>query len=282
MSDISKSAIQTDEQFEAEVAKMSFEQIKVAMAERAVQQGLAARDHYDPNVLVAQERPATFVKAVIVDGQTHEFTGATEQEAADALTAFYRSHFAGQEKTGSRWFTKQTTEQTTEERPRDEETGRFTARVELDPVAKSELELKFKRGEISTADYLAQSGAIEEHLESKGISVESLKEASLQNYHKSWADATAEFLQSEAGSTWPGGDENRNIAARLMSENGLTNQPSVETLTRVFQHMKEHDLLVENPEMTARANISSAKTVEEVRMAALASQGRSSSSMFNR
>jgi hypothetical protein len=83
-----------------------------------------------------------------------------------------------------------TVTQQTEQQPRGTD-GRFT-RAD-DPIAKVELDLKFKRGEISTAEYLEQSGAIDSYLESQGIPLVDLQasvaEKQNQRIAQSWEQA---------------------------------------------------------------------------------------------
>lgn len=82
-------------------------------------------------------------------------------------------------------------------------------------AAKADLELKFKRGEISASDYIEQSGAVDEYLTKKGIPVDALKDVVEQRQNskveQSWADATAAFLQSPSGADWPGGARNLEV-----------------------------------------------------------------------
>ena len=84
--------------------------------------------------------------------------------------------------------------------------------AELEAIRQVELEAKFKRGEMSTADYLEQSGAMSAYLAKQGIPVESLKATVERNADavetQSWADAVEAFKQSPSGASWPGGDKN--------------------------------------------------------------------------
>ena len=83
--------------------------------------------------------------------------------------------------------------------------------AELEAIRQVELEAKFKRGEMSTADYLEQSGAMSAYLAKQGIPVESLKATVERNADavetQSWADAVEAFKQSPSGASWPGGDK---------------------------------------------------------------------------
>ena len=114
-------------------------------------------------------------------------------------------------------------------------TDRATALVEL--------ELKFKRGEISAADYIEQSGAVSEYLEKQGISVESLRESVDQtrsrSFEQSWAEATEIFKNSPAGQDWPGGQKNLEIIGmKLSSMNLVDAEDKVAALAQAYAAMK--------------------------------------------
>src|SRR3984957_10871261 len=228
------SAIKLNASLEEKVfnAKTSYE-IGDLLRQAACDQGLCKKDIYSPDILIPLEQPApgtptAFVKTVTTeDGVRHSFEGATDGEASEKLLAFVRQRA-----------------NEPAERPRDSESGRFVARTDDDPVAKADLEIKLRTGQITTEQYLAESGAIERHLEANGVSIEALQAATAERTTASWQSATEEFLKT---SDWPGGDENLRIAAQLIRENGLEDKPSAETLRSVFAHMKENGLLKENP-----------------------------------
>jgi len=247
-------------------AKTHYEVAEI-LRQAAVDQHLVQRDIYSPDVLIPVDQPApgtprAFAKSVTVDGEKHIFESATEEGANEALLAFIRE-----------------SANEPAERPRDSESGRFVARTDdTDPVAKAELELKFKRGEISTEDYLAQSGAIERHLEAQGISIEALQQATNERTAASWAQATQEFL---ATSDWPGGNHNRDLLGEVLVKMGADKFPNAENLRLAYQWLKDNDRLLPNEVLEAQNAIGTATSPEELREAALRSQGRTSS-MFNR
>jgi hypothetical protein len=264
------SRIITDAEFEAAVAAAaSAEEIKSLMHDRAIQQGIVTPDRYSPDVLLAtplaNSMPKSFAQRLVVDGKTF-FLEAESQAELDAKVAdFIRS-------------TTQTpaTQTQTEHQPRDA-AGRFTAdqgRTDENAFARNELELKFKRGEISTDEYLSQSGAIERHLAEQGVDMEALREASGRKYEQSWEQATQEFLQSGEGRTWPGGEENKQRLGQVLIEMGLIESPSAESLARAYEYLRENDGLVPNPEVQAHQKISEATTFEEIVEAARRSVGR--------
>jgi hypothetical protein len=94
-----------------------------------------------------------------------------------------------------------------------------------DIARQAELELKFKRGELSASDYLEQSGAVAAYLEKQGVPLAELKASLEQNrgasFERSWADSTSDFLKSPAGADWPGGEKNKNLLGLKIAELGL-------------------------------------------------------------
>lgn len=117
--------------------------------------------------------------------------------------------------------------------------------AEAAQVKKSELELKFKRGEISTEDYLEQSGAVALYLEKQGVPLAELK-ATLdknrtQNEVQSWQDATTEFLKT---SDWPGGDQNlKLIGMKLVALNLTEATDKVAAISQAYAALKADKML---------------------------------------
>lgn len=113
---------------------------------------------------------------------------------------------------------------------------------------KADLELKWKRGEISAADYIDQSGAMDEYLAKKGVPLEALKAAVDKNqteqFTNSWAQATEEFLHSPAGGDWPGGERNKiQIGMQLAAMNLTDTDNKVEALTKAYAEMKAKNMV---------------------------------------
>lgn len=121
-------------------------------------------------------------------------------------------------------------------------------REEAAAAARAEADLKFKRGEISAADYIEQTGAMDAYLEKKGISVDDLKTAIEQSrtasYQKSWAEATEEFRNSPVGADWPGGPQNLQIIGMKIAQLGLMEATDkVAALARAYKEMKDEGLI---------------------------------------
>src|ERR1700684_4492805 len=133
--------------------------------------------------------------------------------------------------------------------------GRFTTeraqgRADENAVAKAALDLKFKRDQISTEEYLTQSGAIESYLEQQGIPLDLLKEVAAERSDtrlvQSWQETTTEFLRS-AGADWPaGGRENVNlkrIGDIIQQQNWVDEPDKVGVLAAAYQHLKQNGML---------------------------------------
>lgn len=256
------SAIKVNQSLEEQIfnAKTHYEVAEI-LRQAAVDQHLVKKDLYSPEILLPVDpvpgTPKAHAKTVTIAGKTHVFEAATEAEADAQLLAFFRQNFGNQP-----------TEQPAE-RPRDSDTGRFVAARTDDPVAAADLELKFKRGELSSQEYLEQSGAIRTYLESQGVPIEELR-ASVEEKQdarvaKSWQDATAEFLNSSSGQDWPGGPQNLKTMQVVLQRMNAADNPSVDNLALAYEYMKQHDLVAENPELTIRAKISEARSPEELR-----------------
>jgi hypothetical protein len=157
------SRIRVDAALEEKINGASAEEIKEIMKSAAVEQGLVKRD-WDPQLFIetplGTAAPKRFAKAVVVNGVKTVLEGDSEQSLLAAETAFYRQQF------------QPVATETRSEQPRNEH-GQFISAD--DAAAKAELELAFKRGDISAAEYLDRSGAISEYLEKAGVPVEELK-----------------------------------------------------------------------------------------------------------
>jgi hypothetical protein len=251
---------------------VSADEIKAYLAQVAVDQHLVERDRFSPDLLIPTEpgtAPRAFAKTVIVNGVKHIIEGSTEAELLANETQFYRTQL----------------QPASTETQRDSATGRFVAKEDADKatqeelVRKSDLELKFKRGEISAADYLDQSGAIETFLATNGIDLEALKttseEKAGQRLATTWESATAEFLKT---SDWPGGDGALAEIGRTIQSLGLEGSPSVESLQAAYADMKRRNAVPKNSETELHNRIASAKSPDELRQIL----GRGSSSLFGR
>lgn len=262
------SALRLSPAQEKQVAAMSPEQMKVFFASLAVERGLANQDAYDPSILhvtqLAGSAPKRFAKVLRINGQQHILEEDSPEALVAAETELYRSLFANQDATPNASSTDE---------PRDPNTGRFISEQQAQQdeaaqiAARAELELQFKRGDITTQEFLEQSGAIDSYLASQGVSLDDLRQATEKNYTTNWENATSEFLAQHP--EWPGGEHNRELMGQAIIDRGLQDQPSSETLERVYDALRKQNLLTANPETVAAQkqynDISRANSVEEIR-----------------
>lgn len=105
------------------------------------------------------------------------------------------------------------------------------------------LDVDFRTGKITSAQYLERSGAIDEYMAAKGIDINKIAN---DQYTQSWAAATDYFrTQTEEGKLWKGGNKNLHIAAALIAKHGWTDEPSVEHLVQVAQEMRENGIMLD-------------------------------------
>jgi hypothetical protein len=247
MSDINPSALgeKLDPAFEEAIKNASStEQLKALLADRTVSAGLATRDRYSPDVLIptgaaTAPTPTRFGKTVEIAGKKLIFEGDSELEVERAIGDYFRA--------------LQPAETTEPARQPRNEAGQFTRSD--DPVAKAELDLKFKRGEIDTATYLAESGAFDQYLASQGISLNDVKKVAEQSYVADWKSATNQFLETHP--EWKGGAPNRDEIGRTLQSLGLDGKPSVESLEAAYADMLRRNAVHENPEVTAQQELHS-------------------------
>ena len=295
MSDISPSALGEgqDAEFEKAVAACtSAEQIKSLMAARTVANGYATRDAIDPNILIPTGKttpapqPTRLSRVVEFGGQRYTVEGNNEAELLAAENSLYKQAFSGDSHQN--------------DQPRGAD-GRFLSPEEVEKfnaaeiTRQSELELKFKRGEIDTATYLRDSGAIEKHLAEQGVDIEALKVASQEKseeaYTHSWEVAVQEFLNSPEASDYVGGQESlRRMGEVLGTMNDsvtgrpLSEMPSKETLAAAWQYLKDTGNAPRNEELEHEQAIVQAtrvaKSPSELR--SMLDSIRAGSGVFNR
>jgi len=109
-----------------------------------------------------------------------------------------------------------------------------------------ELKLQFQRGEISPADYIEKSGALDSALAARGFDLEA---AANKQTEQDWAAATDEFLNGP-GSDWPGGAANLKIIGTQILAMGLQDAPDkVAALSAAWEEMKKDGTVI-SPEPT--------------------------------
>jgi hypothetical protein len=257
------SAIRMTAQLQEEISKASPDEIKAIFGRAALEQGLVERDSMNPQLFhataLADHAPQKFSKYVTINSTKYLLEGGSPEELAHAETSLYEQ-VLGQGDNGQ---------------ARDAQ-GRFVAEPtaaekaaqELEVANRAELELKFKRGDITAEAYLEQSGAINTYLTEHGILPEALTAVSDLVTQNTWAAATEQFLNSEAGADWPGGADNLALVTQILEQSPeLMNQPPAEALATVWQYIKENNLALPNPETEAHHAISEASSVADIRAA---------------
>jgi hypothetical protein len=106
-------------------------------------------------------------------------------------------------------------------------------------VEQNQRDLDLQAGRISMKDYIEQSHAVENYLESQGLSVNALREQVEERQSASmisaWQQATEAFL---ARSDWPGTERNKQLLLQQLQIMGLEDRPSVESLEAAYGAMK--------------------------------------------
>lgn len=252
MSDI-KSVTMTDELAKAVSAALDPADIRAAILAEAEKQGVAAEtlaadqaaaekaaaDKLAADNAASANVPAVFTRTEIIGGKEFKFEGASQNEVDNLALNAYKIAYAVQP---------------TPERVETVAVDPAIAAAEAQRIAdenaaaQAELELKFKRGEISTADYLEQSGAMDTYLAKKGIPLASIKQAVEQNeavaFKQSWVDATEQFKNSPAGSDWPGGEQNTNLLRMKLAEMGLIDaEDKAAAIAAAYADMKAKNMV---------------------------------------
>lgn len=249
------SAIRMTPSLEEQIASAGPEEIKAILHQAAIDQKLAVPDAFSPEVLIptalADNAPRKLGKVVVLNGVKHILEATDEAGLLRAESELYREALQPQQ--------SDTAEPLAQ--PRDS-SGRFVSAEEA--AALASLELDFKRGSISTDEYLTRSGAIERHLEAQGISPDALREVSNEQFAQSWASATEEFKSRHP--EWAGGENNRDVIGQILADNNLVDaEDKVAALEAAYNAARENGLLVANPELELVDKINNARSFEEIR-----------------
>jgi hypothetical protein len=177
-----------------------------------------------------------FTKSVEIGGREFTFTASSEAEMAALIS---NAQLVAESVAA----------------PVRDENGRFVAR-NGEPVddggaeaaRQTELELKFRRGELSIKEYLAESGAVGSYLEDAGVSMEDLRATAQQRdaeiYAHDWQQATQTFLAGPGGD-WPGGEANKiNLQNALVALDLMDAEDKVGALVTAFDYMKRNNALI--------------------------------------
>lgn len=265
--------VQTDELVKAVTAAINPEDIHAAILAEAQRQADArlVQEAKDADQKTASDKKAAedaaiaaeaakngFSRTEVIAGQEFTFTGASELEVERQVNNAYRVAASIQAPAAK-----------TQEPVIDQ--AAVAAAAAAEASAKAELEISFKRGDISAAEYIEKSGAVKTYLEKEGLSLDTLRATVEQNqsasYEQSWQTATEQFKNSPAGSDWPGGDKNLNMIGMRLVSMGLTDaKDKVAALAMAYADMKKTGMIfpgdaaaVETPIVTPPATPTAAE-----------------------
>jgi hypothetical protein len=219
------------------------------MRDAMIQQRLVTVDAINPDVIYqnAQPVPKAFAKTITIGGVKHVIEAENEQVLLAKENAILHAAFAQPAAAVS-------------EPLRDPNTGKFVAATETRLTEEQqqraltavELETKFKRGELSAKDYIAQSGAMEEFLADRGVPLATLQQMAGEKFTQGWAQATELFKQRHP--EFPRTDSNRDLLGRLIAENNLIDSDPLEALEAAYKFATDKGLLGEDPATVSRKN----------------------------
>jgi hypothetical protein len=166
---------------------------------------VSRRDPLTPAAQTVEEEAREFSKTVKIGGRDFTFTDSSE----DGLTNQIAS---------AQLVAEKLQDERSSVTPRSARKAQDDAALEA--VRQAELSLAFKRGELSTADYLRESGALAQALRESGVDVEKIAG---DQFQQSWTEATDIFLrETPEGQSWKGGQKNLSIIGNLIEAAGLT------------------------------------------------------------
>jgi hypothetical protein len=199
--------------------------------------------------------PKEFKQTVQIAGQDFEFTATS----AEALQLQIES---------ARIVAEQLTT------ARAAETRAATHSAAQDVVDAADAEIALRTGTITTAQYLERTHAIEDALAAKGVN---LARVSGEQLSQDWAQAGAEFRNSPAGESWPGGTKNQELIGLEVVAMGLVDaEDKVAALAQAYENLKRKGLLFEGDHDAQEMNdlaVNSGATPAEILQAWKDAQG---------
>jgi hypothetical protein len=232
-------------------------QATIAQEAAATQAATDAAAAAAATTAAANEAATGYTRVENIGGRDFEFSGANEDEVNQMILNAYRIAYTVREDAAPMVETVHTVDPAAE-------AAAVAAAAAAEATAKAELELKFKRGEITAADYIEQSGAMDAYLAAKGVPIEALKATVEQSQdsqeQQSWAEASEAFLHSVSGADWPGGEQNRNLIGLKVAELGLVDEKDkVAALAKAWTEMKHTGMVFKNETATDPAVLAAAE-----------------------
>jgi hypothetical protein len=268
MSDISKAVGENSpELIEALKNAASVAEMTEIRRQFLVERCGAERDRFSPTVLTfdnfkspdAAASGGTFTRTIKIHGVDKVLMADSELALERMVGAAYQAAAAAADGT----------------QPRGSD-GKFVSRREMNLAEKTELDLRFRRGEVNAADYLKQSGELETAFSTfvkDKLGIDSEELARNQQTQDAWKTVTEKWLNNHP--EWEGGgDGNENLRriTEIIIANGLENSPSVQTLNEVVNFARQNHLLVP-PAGTTETAIAKSNSVEEISAASRAALG---------
>lgn len=200
-----------------------------AVAEKAAADKIAADKAAADAAAVAAQ---VFTRTEVIGGRSITFTAGSDSELDREVLNAYKVAYALRE--------PEATATTVDP-------AEAARAAEAEVLAKTELERKFRANEISAADYIEQTGAMDKYLEKAGVSLESLQKVTQADQSakvvNSWKSAAEAFKLTPAGLDWPGGDKNQELIGLKIAALGLTDaDDKVAALNIAYAEMKRTGL----------------------------------------
>ena len=172
----------------------------------------------------SRERRPKVSRVETIGGKQVRFEAANALELEQQIAQAYR---------------EATTQSNSSEPPRDS-AGRFTKQpTELTPAQRAQLDAEFKRGLITSDEFISRSGAVDSFLAKHGASMDDVNTVVNSRYENDWKSATETFLASAASEGWPGGERNLKLIGTKLIAMGLTESPDkVAAITRAYNALR--------------------------------------------
>jgi len=159
----------------------------------------------------AAAAPRSFKQVVKISGQDFEFVGDSAENLQSHIDSAKSVHQALADNASP---------------------ARIARDAEQTTLDRVEADMMLRRGEITTAEYLQKTHAIEDYLQSQGVDTARIAG---EHFEKDWAEASAAFRQN---SDWPGGQKNLALLGDKLAAMGLDGTPSVESLEKAYAALK--------------------------------------------
>jgi len=242
-------------------------EMQKAYADHVAKHG-GVRSNLDPTVIIDASRVRApeptiapkFERDISINGVTQHFS-------ADSETAIWKEIAAGYEQSHAAQSQNQTPAQ--QDAPVYDESS---------PKYRADMMLALQRGELTPAEFIAKfPSALDEYARTRlGIDPQEVQN---QRDQQPWITASEQFLQNHP--EWPGMDVNRDTLMQIIESNPeLMEGDHLQALETAYNYARENNLIQKNAMQKAEEMFEAAKTPEELRQAALATQGRTTDSSF--